>query len=62
MVLCSKRVLRITLLHGQKMDEFFLVFCLENDMHYDAMQMQWNVNECNASHAHLFFSYTGSKV
>ena len=24
-------------------------------MHYDAMQMQWNANECNASHAHLFF-------
>jgi hypothetical protein len=31
--------LRITLLHGQRMDEFFL-FCLENDMRYDEMQMQ----------------------
>jgi len=41
----------------------FFVFYLENDMHYDEMQMQWNVNECNASHAYWFFSqYTGSKV
>jgi hypothetical protein len=49
--------------HGQRIDEFS-VFCLENDMHYDETQMQWNVNEFNTSHAYLFFfpQYTGSEV